>query len=700
MAKLTLAKLRAFNRCKRTGLLHGDITDGAQLQACYDATDGTVIDALSARLGRKTAKRCRAAALATAFPGKCAGAASEDLFTCLRAQTTCATCLALNAADSLGRGCHAFTDGVATVYCGDRPISTQSIAHQWDEALLSAIRLDTPRPTVHARNLFHLSALMWDAWRAYGGGGTAWLTNESHPSDDPARDRAIAISFAAYRLLAERFQTGPGKAKTQAALRQKMYDLGLDVDYTTTAGDAPAAVGNRMAAAMIAFCLGDGANEAGNYADPDYVPVNQPLIVKQPGTTMVDPNRWQPLALDLIVTQNGIPLPGNIQTAIGTRWKKVVPFALTRTDPNDVYVDPGPHPRLGDSVGDAGYKEGARRVIELSSQLDPTDGVTIDISPGAYGNNPLGTNDGTGHPMNPKTGQPYAPNVVPRADFLRVLAEFWADGPQSETPPGHWNVLANDVSDTLSEYHVGGTGPAIDRLEWDVKLYFALNGAVHDAAIVAWGLKGKYDSVRPISMIRYLGGKGQSTDQLQPSYAVDGLPLQPGLIEVITPQTTAPGERHEALAGHEGEIAIRAYPGTPAKATDPAAGVRWIRAVEWTTYQKRTFVTPAFPGYASGHSTFSRASAEVMTLFTGDPYFPNGLGSHHSPANTGLTFEQGPTVDVDLQWGTYYDAADQAGQSRIAGGIHVTADDFTGRITGSAVGIGAFDKAMQYFGGP
>ena len=59
------------------------------------------------------------------------------------------------------------------------------------------------------------------------------------------------------------------------------------------------------------------------------------------------------------------------------------------------------------------------------------------------GNNTLGTNDGTGHAVNPVTGQPYAPQIVPQADFGRVLAEFWADGPHSETPPGHWNVIAN-----------------------------------------------------------------------------------------------------------------------------------------------------------------------------------------------------------------------------------------------------------------
>ena len=129
--------------------------------------------------------------------------------------------------------------------------------------------------------------------------------------------------------------------------------------------------------------------------------------------------------------------------------------------------------------------------------------MTIDIGPGAFGDNTLGTNDGNGHPENPVTGEAYEPNVVLRGDFDRVLAQFWADGPASETPPGHWNTIANEVSDTPGfEHRMGGQGPVLDRLEWDVKLYFAINGAVHDAAVAAWGVKGFYDSARPISMIR------------------------------------------------------------------------------------------------------------------------------------------------------------------------------------------------------
>src|SRR6202161_4855116 len=85
----------------------------------------------------------------------------------------------------------------------------------------------------------------------------------------------------------------------------------------------------------------------------------------------------------------------------------------------------------------------------------------------------------------------------------------------------------------------------------------------------------------------------------------------------------------------------------------------WKRAGDWITYQRRTFVTPAFPGFISGHSTFSRAGAEVLTALTGSPYFPGGLGEFVAPKDTFLTFEKGPTTDVRLQWASYYDASDE-----------------------------------------
>ena len=158
------------------------------------------------------------------------------------------------------------------------------------------------------------------------------------------------------------------------------------------------------------------------------------------------------------------------------------------------------------------------------------------------------------------------PTWFPTGDFARVLAEFWADGPKSETPPGHWNVIANSVADAPGfERRIGGTGPVVDPLEWDVKTYLALNGALHDAAIAAWGTKGYFDTVRPISMIRYMGGLGQSSDPRKPSYNKEGLPLVPGLIELITKDSSRPGQRHAALRKYIGQIAIKAWQGNPGR---------------------------------------------------------------------------------------------------------------------------------------
>jgi hypothetical protein len=126
---------------------------------------------------------------------------------------------------------------------------------------------------------------------------------------------------------------------------------------------------------------------------------------------------------------------------------------------------------------------------------------------------------------------------------------------------------------------------------------------------------------------------------------------------------------------------VRAWRGNPADPATQTSGVGWILAAEWVPYQRPTFVTPAFAGYVSGHSTFSRAAAEVMTAMTGGAYFPGGLSEWTVPAGE-LVTEQGPTGDVTLQWVTYYDAAAQAGISRIFGGS--TSAPTTSRAAASA----------------
>jgi len=573
-----------------------------------------------------------------------------------------------------------------------------SSARAWDEALLSAIRRALPAPTLHARNLFHVSAGMWDAWAAYDPVANGYFVEEKLSATDVDAAREEALSFAAYRILSHRYATAVGAEESQAEFDATMAALCLDPSVQTVTGTAPAALGNRIAAATIKYGLQDGSNEAEGYQPTDYTPVNEPLIVKLPGAEMVDPNRWQPLALDSQVAQNGVAIPDKVQAFLGPHWGHVTSFGLPMAE-NGVPIDPGAPPRLLDPVTDADFKQSAIDIIAMSALLDSADETTVDISPGAWGDNPLGTDDGNGHSVNPVTGLAYEPNVVRRSDHLRALVEYWADGPRSETPPGHWNVVANEVSDSAGfEFRMGGTGPVLDRLEWDVKTYFALNGAVHDAAVAAWGVKGYYDSARPISMIRYMAGQGQSTYRRLPSYDPDGLPLVAGLVEVITKRSSTPGRKHAALAEHRGEIAIRSWLGNPTDPETQSLGVGWILGTSWVAYQKPTFVTPAFAGYVSGHSTFSRAAAEVMTRLTGSAYFPGGLSEWVKEVGA-LEVEAGPSTDVVIQAATYYDAADQAGLSRLYGGIHIVADDFAGRVLGSQCGIIAWSLAARYFEG-
>jgi hypothetical protein len=341
------------------------------------------------------------------------------------------------------------------------------------------------------------------------------------------------------------------------------------------------------------------------------------------------------------------------------------------------------------------------QVIRRTAELDVDDGATIDISPGAYGNNSLGADDGVGHASNPVAGGTYAPNVVPRGDFARVMAEFWADGPSSETPPGHWLVLANEVSDELapSALRPFAAATPVDRLAWDVGLFLTVTAATHDAAVVAWAMKRDSLGPRPITLIRHMAQLGQRTDTGHPSYHADGLPLVDGLIELITAESAAPGQRHEHLRWYQGELAVRAWRGEPGDRASTYTPVGWMRALEWIPYQRRTFVTPAFPGFISGHSTFSRAAAEALTAYTGSPYFPGGFHEYVAPANEYLVFEEGPSVDVRLQWAGYADAADQAGQSRLYGGIHIWPDDRVGRLNGAAIGVLTSALAQQHLEG-
>jgi hypothetical protein len=638
----------------------------------------------------------------------------------------------LVAALILTAGCSGSSDGPEPV--NQTPDARDpSVARLWNDALLDGIRKDLARPTVHARNLFHMSAAMFDAWAVYSDSADSYLAGKTvngFACDMDAIDtdvdlqtaREEAISFAAYRIIRHRFANSPGAATTLTEVDALMSDLGYDAADTSTdvATGSAAAVGNRIAECYIAYGLQDGANEANAYANAHYLPVNAPIEPPKPGNpTITDLDRWQPIALVQYVDQAGNVYNSN-PPALSPEWGAVLPFALSEADRTtyfrddfgyNVYHDPGAPPRAQGANADI-YKWAFALVAVWSGHLDQADGVMMDISPASNGNTAElpatfeelpdfydllnGGNQKIGHALNPATGAPYEAQIVPRGDYTRVLAEFWADGPTSETPPGHWFTIFNTVNDhELFERRIGGSGAELGPLEWDVKGYFTLGGAMHDVAITAWGIKGWYDCIRPLSAIRAMADRGQSSDPLSPSYHPDGIPLVPGHIEVV-----GAGDPLEGDAGvNVGKIKLYAWLG-PTAIPDPLttqAHAGWILAENWWPYQRPTFVTPPFPGYISGHSTYSRAAAEVMTRLTGNEFFPGGMSQFEIRANEFLVFEEGPSVDMTLQWATYRDAAEQSALSRIWGGIHPPIDDVPGRRIGIEVGNAAYDYALSYF---
>jgi len=617
--------------------------------------------------------------------------------------------------------------------------ANKSVARLWNEALLQAIRNDFARPTVHARNLFHTSIAMYDAWAIHNKevqtyfigkevNGFRTEFNEFVSPTDTILSLNKTISYAAYRILKHRFRNSPNAETTLFQIDDLMALLDYDTNITSTDysdGD-PAALGNYIGTKIIEYGLQDGSNEANDYANLYYQPVNDPLAPAISGNSAItDPNRWQPLALEVFIDQSGNLIRENTPDFLSPEWGNSSPFALNNnvltnytreSNTYRVYHDPGdpPYIGMGDTESSNIYKWGFSLVSVWGSHLSPDDGVLWDISPNSIGNissslfptdfanydnfyNTIDGGDiGEGHALNPITNTAYISQLVPRGDYARVLAEFWADGPDSETPPGHWFVLLNYVNDNpLLEKRMKGEGEILSDLEWDIKSYFILGGAMHDSAIASWGIKGWYDYIRPISAIRYMADMGQSSDSSLNNYHENGIPLMEGFIEVV--------EANDELAGpngeHIGKIKAKTWRGhdyIDNPETD-AAGVGWILIENWWPYQRPSFVTPPFAGYVSGHSTYSRAAAEVLTKLTGTEFFPGGMGEFLAEKNEFLVFEEGPSQDVTLQWATYRDASDQCSLSRIWGGIHPPMDDIPGRIIGENIGVEAFNFAETYF---
>ena len=465
----------------------------------------------------------------------------------------------------------------------DQPEPTQTKAVVvWDQAALQAVRVTKPGPPMVARSMAIMHTAMYDAWAAYDtvAVGTQLGGSLRRPSaEHTAQNKVTAISFAAYTALVDQFPT------QKAAFDAQMAALGLKPADASTDLTKPEGIGAVAANMALKYCHEDGSNQLGAltpsgvaYADyTGYKAKNPPAIVSKstPLTDIPAPGNWQPLTYT--DASGAVKTPGYLAAC----WGLVKPFAMTSTN----QFRPAPPAAFGTPE----YVAQAQHVMDVQVAL---------------------------------------------TEKQKVIAEYWADGPASELPPGHWCLFGQFISARDQQND-----------DMDVKMFFALANAVFDAGIAAWDAKRTYDSVRPITAIRYLmNGKTIM------GYGPEGVP----------------------------------------------GGLKPIPGEAWIPFQPMSFPTPPFPEHMSGHSTFSAAAAEVLRQFTGSDKFE---ASYTKKAKSMAIDSSLPTIDLTLQWATFSEAAAEAGMSRIYGGIHFDNANNAGLAAGRQVGAQVFAKAQRYWQG-
>ena len=484
-----------------------------------------------------------------------------------------------------------------------------SIVVAWNAAAVEAIRhQDKPFPTVVSRSLFIVHQAMYEAYaamdeRAIGELVPGFLVDLAEDLGDD--DLAEVVSQAAYRALVDQF---PEYEDETGAFSAALTELGYQP--VPVGEDTPSQIGAFIADVVLRYRLGDGSEQARHYHEPDGGAGYEQY---EPGPD-AGYGSWEPLLVPTgaAVDDAGTPIvdPYDAATFEGQRfitphWFLVEPYALTSAD--ELRPAPPPYPDLDESYVDASG-------VETTSAQAFVDQMAEVVEIGAA-----------------------------LTDEHKIIAEYWADGPRSESPPGHWNELAREVS--IRDRH---------SLVDDLLMFHALNAALLDAGIATWDAKRHYDAARPVTAI-------------------------PQLFDEV-----------EGWGG-------------------PDRGTIAMAAQDWQPYQDQTFVTPAFPEYPSGHSAFSAAAAEILRAFTGSDRFADGtvlpwdhdtdgepdqVGRFVAVAGSGR-YETGPDETVVLEWPTFTAAADEAGISRLYGGIHISDSDHRGRELGRRAARAAWSKAQQ-----
>src|SRR5438094_1025145 len=312
-------------------------------------------------------------------------------------------------------------------------VAVDNVVLQWNEATLGAIRNTKTSPPIASRALAITHTAMFDAWVAYDPIAKGTRLGDSLRRSEV--ERTAANKEKAISFAAYRVLADLFPAQT-AVFDVLMRSLGYDKSDISADTSSPSGIGNVCAQALLNYRHTDGSNQLGDLHPGAYSDYTGYVPVNTVDM-LNDPNRWEPLRV------SGVPLSWLLP-----QWALVKPFALiSGSQFRDLILTYGPA-----QYPHGSYRKQAIEVIHLSAR----------------------------------------PN-----DTAKVIAEYWADGPGTATPPGHWNTFAEEISRR--------DGHTIDD---DVKMFFILGNALMDSAITVWDCKRATDSIRPVSAIRFLfGGK-------------------------------------------------------------------------------------------------------------------------------------------------------------------------------------------------
>lgn len=548
--------------------------------------------------------------------------------------------------------------------------SSPTVSVLWDRAVQQAVILDngdatTSGPTIASRAYGLLHTAMFDAWSAYNlaAAGVNFNTSDEFQrstSENTDANKTEAMSYAAYNALIALFTPGGGTIATdiQAVFDGVMSSLNLDPANTSTDTNTAAGIGNAAANALIAarITTDDGSNQAGGFADTTNYVNNR--LTNPDSSTINDIELWTPENVSI----DSSPGDANFvrqQSFLTPQWGLVNSFAIDQDGDGDnddlrpvapeaFFLDTSLITSFDVATGIIVLTDGTKRDLIAGNILAADNSVTGTIDFNTF----VGTDTAAGAIINAgfiTQAQEVVDVSAGLSDQEKLIAEFWEDSGETSFPPGTWM--------TFGQYVSARDDNSIDD---DALLFFALGNAVFDAGVATWEAKEFYNYVRPVRAIRELGRLGLLNNR---ATGIDELTNETGFV-------------------------IRAWGG-------PDQGTKTILAENFLTYQTPGGdPSPPFGEYTSGHSAFSAAGAAILQSFTGSNDF--GASVTFAPNSSRFEPNSTPSLTEVLSWATFTQASDEAGISRIYGGIHFEDGDLNGRQLGRDVGSAVWTRAQTF----